>query len=95
MNEIELSDEHCPKCGHEAYERRCYNCEDGIEDHDCFEDTCCCLNPAGQTCGHCGGKGYFCWCRRCGWDLNEKRFLNGHDERTVLELQEDRAASRA
>ena len=39
----------------------CYNCEDGItEDHDCGEDTCCCLNPYPNVrCDVCDGKGYW------------------------------------
>lgn len=90
MGEIELSDEVCPNCGHEAYERRC-DCEDGYIGHDCGDDCCVCLYPKlNVRCGECRGKQVLVWCRRCAWDLNEKRFLNGHDERTVAELKEDR-----
>lgn len=87
---IELSDETCPKCGHEAYERMC-GCDEGYDGHDCGEDVCCCLDPEENgVCDECEGHGYHVWCRRCGWDLLQKRFLNGHDERTAQELLEDR-----
>lgn len=90
-DDIEATDEICLVCRHEAYQRRC-DCEDGYSFHDCGEDSCACLNPHPNVrCDHCYGKGYLLWCRRCAWDLIAKRFLNGHDERTVDELKEDRA----
>jgi hypothetical protein len=90
---IELSDQTCPNCGHEAYERQC-GCDRGYSGHDCGEDVCCCLYPEEDSvCVECQGRGYHCWCRRCGWDLLEKRFLNGHDERTPQELLEDRRSA--
>ena len=89
--DVELSDEQCPKCGHEAYRREC-ECDDGLSHHDCGEDSCCCVDDSPNVrCDMCLGRGEHVWCRRCGWDLLEKRFLNGHDARTVEELQEDRA----
>jgi predicted RNA-binding Zn-ribbon protein involved in translation (DUF1610 family) len=89
--DVELSEQTCPNCGHEAYRRDC-ECEDGLGYHDCGEDSCCCLDDSPNVrCDWCLGRGEHVWCRRCGWDLLEKRFLNGHDERTVEELQEDRA----
>lgn len=93
MDDFELADRDCPKCGHEAYTRRC-GCEDGYSYHDCGEDACCCLYPENNVqCDECDGHGDHLWCRRCGWDLNEERFLNGHDERTPQEVLEDRKSA--
>ena len=87
---IESDDELCPKCGHETYTRDCGECEDGYSGHDCGEDACCCLEPEMDVeCDKCLGAGYMHWCRRCAWDLNENRFLNGVDERTPDQLRED------
>lgn len=87
---IEQDDEFCPVCGHETYTHQCGQCEDGLDGHDCGEDTCCCADPEeNQRCDFCLGRGYFHWCRRCGWDLNEKRFINGRDGRTAEQLEED------
>lgn len=91
---VERDEESCPKCGGETYTRTCGQCEDGVDGHDCGEDCCCCEYPEpNQSCDLCLGRGYFHWCKRCGWDLVEKRFINGKDERTPVEIQED-AASR-
>ena len=30
-----------------------------------------------ERCDECRGAGYFEWCQKCGWDMVEKRFLNG------------------
>lgn len=90
---VELSDETCPNCGHEAYERDC-GCDEGVSGHECGEDACCCLDPEENVeCDECEGRSYHCWCRRCGWDLLEKRFLNGHDERTPQEVLEDKQSA--
>ena len=39
----------------------CPDCEDGLTgDHDCGEDTCCCLYPEPNVgCDRCDGKGYW------------------------------------
>lgn len=64
-------DVQCGRCGSSMMFENCGNCEDGYEDHDCGEDTCCCLDPElNVPCGICGGEGGFdlCiaspdWCR--------------------------------
>jgi hypothetical protein len=56
----------CATCGTEREWRQCYNCEDGFDDHDCGEDTCCCLNPQLNTrCNICEGKGGWLQCWQC------------------------------
>ena len=46
---VDTCEEDCPECGGEGF----------IED-ECFEDTCCCADPATEhgliTCPMCGGK---------------------------------------
>ena len=39
----------------------CWNCRGEIYvDHDCGEDTCCCLNPVDNVvCDVCEGRGYW------------------------------------
>lgn len=80
----ETADADCPKCDGSTRSRRCQSCEDGFSesDHDCGEDTCCCLDPEPGECSECAGKGWFHWCPTCGWDLIEKCYLNGRDERS-------------
>lgn len=37
----------------------CWSCGgSGESEHDCFDDTCCCLNPEPDTCEVCKGEGY-------------------------------------
>jgi hypothetical protein len=34
----------------------CATCDGSGElPHDCGDDTCCCLNPSGDSCPECGG----------------------------------------
>jgi hypothetical protein len=48
-----------------TYWRTCWQCGgEGVGEHDCFDDTCCCLNPIpNTTCDICRGAG--------GWKVNE------------------------
>jgi len=39
-SEIELSEQQCPNCDHDAYRRRC-GCDNGLSYHDCGEDSVC------------------------------------------------------
>lgn len=77
-DDIEYAETECPKCGSwEVYQRDCQYCEEGYSDHDCGDDCCCCLEPENNVvCDMCEGRGYHKWCRNCGWDLLEKRFLS-------------------
>ena len=57
----------CGACGCTLCWRDCYNCdEDGMVDHDCGEDTCCCLEPMPNVrCDICRGRGGWNQCPSC------------------------------
>lgn len=82
--EVEISDTPCPKCRHGYTHRRdctALDCDEGYY-HDCGEDCCCCADPVpNRKCDECRGRGWHNWCPNCGWDLLEKRYINGRDER--------------
>ena len=48
------------------YRIECWNCGgEGLDGHDCGEDTCCCLEPFENVpCDVCDGLGY--------WDSDEE-----------------------
>lgn len=75
--EIQFADEDCPKCTARMYMRPCSYCdEDGMVDHDCGDDTCCCLHPEPNVrCDFCRGDTFVVWCRKCGWDKTFGRYL--------------------
>ena len=65
-----MSESKAPEATADDYDHRmwveCYGCG-GVGDlADCFEDTCCCLDPpcCWSTCDLCGGKG--------GWYLDDE-----------------------
>ncbi len=90
MEDYEISEESCPKCNHgNTHTRPCteIDCEDGYY-HDCGEDCCCCACPEpNRLCDECRGHGVFVWCPNCGWDLLQKRYINGIDQREVKKLK--------
>jgi hypothetical protein len=46
----------CARCGSSLHRERCTACEDGLDGHDCGDDSCCCLDPEpNRLCGTCGG----------------------------------------
>lgn len=57
--EEQLSPSICPRCQCCSQDwEDCYNCEDGFSDHDCGDDTCCCLDPYDNVrCDICDGRG--------------------------------------
>ena len=76
-DDVELADEYCPKCGKEAYWQRCPSCGGEGYNDDLYELDPLWYNPGDyEVCQECQGWGHFCWCRNCGWDLREHRFLN-------------------
>lgn len=80
---VEYAEERCPKCDAETFRRDCtaLDCEDGYY-HDCGEDCCCCACPEpNRKCDECEGHGVLVWCPVCGWDLLQKRYINGRDAR--------------
>ena len=54
----------CPQCKCcEADLFECENCDEGFTDHDCGEDTCCCLEPDNNVvCDICHGNGTWIIC---------------------------------
>lgn len=61
----------CEKCRYELQWRECYNCGgEGVSEHDCGDDSCCCLNPADNVrCDICNGREGWYQCPHCHpWD---------------------------
>ena len=60
----------CKRCHADAHWVECDQCEDGYTDHDCGEDTCCCLNPEPNViCDICDGESGWYICDGCGkWE---------------------------
>jgi hypothetical protein len=56
----------CRTCHSQQMWEQCTNCEDGYSDHDCGEDTCCCLNPwPNMRCDICDGRQGWYRCYTC------------------------------
>lgn len=64
---IEGFEEVCAKCGGDVEWTDCWNCGgNGIDGHECGEDTCCCLDPEDNVrCNTCEGKGSWATCPGC------------------------------
>lgn len=78
----DISETPCPNCKHGHTHRSECGCEDGYSHHNCGEDCCMCLYPDPNiVCDDCQGRGGHNWCPNCGWDLLQKRFINGKDAR--------------
>lgn len=71
MEDYELSEDSCPKCGKQTHYRTCNQCEEGSidvsEDEFEIEGTSC------IRCENCKGKGIEHWCPKCGYDLILKK----------------------
>lgn len=81
-DEIQLSDEPCPKCGKGtrwAYCRR-MGCDDGYVDMHEYDDPLWYDEGELERCNDCRGTGVEKWCPHCGWDLVLKVYMNGQPE---------------
>src|SRR5438045_1896684 len=61
----------CSRCGCcEVVTEECEQCAEGLDGHDCGEDSCCCEFPEENLrCEFCDGRGYFEMCLgRCDKD---------------------------
>lgn len=71
MDEYELAECKCPKCGHyDTYRRNCgaFGCEDGIVNR--YDEDPMWYDIDDQSpCSDCSGKGYEHWCPECGYDI--------------------------
>lgn len=66
----------CVECGNSTDWRECPNCDEGFVDHDCGEDTCCCLEPyLNVPCDTCGGDSGWYGCLTC--DSNKEAKASG------------------
>lgn len=78
----------CSRCGCcSLFWQECDNCdEEGFVDHDCGEDTCCCLYPEQNVrCDICRGKRGWLWCiGHC-----DKNGFHGPAEPVGLAMKED------
>lgn len=54
----------CARCGSDTEWLECYLCGgEGVDGHDCGDDTCCCLNPEDDVeCDVCEGDGGWMRC---------------------------------
>jgi hypothetical protein len=83
-SDFEESNRDCPKCGETLAERSCdaIYCGGGtVEDPD--DDW---RKP--EPCDECNGTGFQVWCRSCGWDVTDGRFLSPRCEAEWLAKQE-------
>lgn len=90
MEDYDIYDDQCEKCGHwETRRRDCtaLDCDDGYY-HDCGEDCCCCAEPTpNRRCDECRGHGVLVWCPNCGWEPLLKSYMNGKDRRELKGFQ--------
>lgn len=67
--EVDLSDDFCPNCGHQCFCRTCGDCG-GEGGHDGYEQDPLWYDQGDMIpCDMCHGFGWHHWCPRCGYDL--------------------------
>ena len=59
LNDGRKWENQCARCGSSVHWIDCTNCGgEGMVDHDCGEDTCCCASPEENVpCDICAGEG--------------------------------------
>lgn len=73
---------YCPVCGVDMDWENCDQCDDGYSDHDCGEDTCCCLHPEPNVvCELCDGNGGWWQC----WNTNSREHAAGRLDEEVAD----------
>jgi hypothetical protein len=67
MTEDDDDEGFCPKCGALLESEHCWKCGgEGVDGHECGDDTCCCLHPEDNiTCDICDGTGRIIYCPVC------------------------------
>lgn len=85
-DDIDLTDDPCPKCGNMMVSKVCNDCGgDGHTEYgELYEMDPLWYQPGDiERCSECNGLGGWTWCQKCGWDETEKRFLN---DKPAIEL---------
>ena len=93
-DDIEYAEIQCPQCGSEMMRRDCTDCEGGFRDLY-EEDPLWYDEDDFEECDTCGGHGAYVWCRECGWDYLENRFINGKSELKETTEQTDASQTTA
>ena len=56
----------CPECGGPMVLVVCRVCDgDCVIEHDCGEDSCCCVDAEDDECEECQGEGGYWTCKKC------------------------------
>lgn len=74
MDDVQISEETCPRCGSYMYWQDCtdIHCEDGIIDlYESDSDPLWYSPGDTEICRECGGKGFTEWCPACGYRLGQ------------------------
>lgn len=72
MDEVELYDDNCPRCGNLMYRQDCpvVDCDDGWI--DVYEHDPLWYDPDDyEICQDCEGRGHHIWCPNCGYNPYE------------------------
>lgn len=72
MEDYDVDEGKCPKCGHETiHSRTCNNfCDDGWFDEADDDPINFCPGESERKCSECRGTGIEVWCPKCGANLS-------------------------
>jgi len=71
MEDYEISDYECPKCGSPIHTRDCDNCDDGMVSY--YDEDPLMFDPDEyHECTECSGAGFFFWCPNEKCDITEE-----------------------